>query len=391
MPFALVYDPALENYRFGTGHPMRPERFSMAVDLMRSWNLISEENDAALIAPADAGERELLLAHSADYIAAVEKASADPSAADSRYGLGPGDTPAFPGMHPAATLAVGATMTATGVVVGGSARRAFAPSGGLHHAHRDRAAGFCVYNDCVVAIEHTTRAHPGMRIAYVDIDAHHGDGVQEAFYERPDVLTLSVHESGSYLYPGTGHPRETGEGPGRGYAMNVALPPYADDACYALSLERAIAPALRAFAPDLVFLQGGADTHKDDPLTHLALTIEGYTVLVSGIIDLTQELCGGRLVMVGGGGYEPFSVVPRMWACAFALLVGVEIPHTVPEDWLAKARRHVPQAPQQTLAEESAAPAREANAEALRLTDRVLEELAGGHPLLSAWERRDIG
>ncbi|MHB9003750.1 MAG: acetoin utilization protein AcuC, partial [Coriobacteriia bacterium] len=375
VPVALVYDPALQDYRFGPGHPMRPERFSVAVDLMRSWNLFAEDNGGVMLAPMQASDPELLLAHTTDYLAAVHAADADPNAADPRFGLGPGDTPAFPGMHDAAALAVGATLAAADSVASGEMHRAFSPAGGLHHAHRDRAAGFCVYNDCVVAIEHTTRTYPGMRIAYVDIDAHHGDGVQEAFYDRADVLTLSVHESGSYLYPGTGHPREIGEGPGLGYALNAALPPYADDACYERALERAIMPALRAFAPDLIFLQGGADAHRGDPLTHLALTIEGYTRLVAGVIALADELCHGRLVMAGGGGYEPYSVVPRMWACAFVLLLGRDIPPAVPQDWLAQARRHVSQAPEQTFAEATGPPPVGATNEALRLTSGMLEEL----------------
>lgn len=383
MTVALVYDPALTAYRFGPGHPMRPERFSMAVDLMRAWNLLTPGNGGALLVPATASDPELLLAHSAAYLAAVREADAAPDAADARFGLGPGDTPAFRGMHRAAALAVGATLAAADSVVNGQVSRAFSPAGGLHHAHRDRAAGFCIYNDSVVAIEHITREHPGMRIAYVDIDAHHGDGVQEAFYDRADVLTLSVHESGAYLYPGTGHPRDIGEGAGRGFALNVALPPYADDACYRLASEHVIGPALRAFGPDLIVLQGGADAHHGDPLTHLALTIQGYTQLVTAIAQLSDELCDGRLVMVGGGGYEPYSVVPRMWACAFALLLGREIPPTVPPDWLARARLHASTAPEQTLTEATAPPPADATDEALGLTDRVVRELCARHPLLS--------
>lgn len=380
---ALAYGPELESYRFGPTHPMQPERFSAAVSLMRSWDLLGPGNGARILTPVMAADSDLLLAHTADYIAAVREADDDPYAADSRYGLGPGDTPAFAGMHRAAGLAVGATLLATRAVTTGDALRAFSPAGGLHHAHRDRAAGFCIYNDCVVAIERTVLDQPAVRIAYVDIDAHHGDGVQEAFYGRADVLTLSVHESGSYLYPGTGHPREIGEGPGLGAALNVALPPYADDQCYREVLQRAIVPAVTEFAPDLIFLQGGADTHRADPLTHLALSVAGYADLVGGIVALADTVCDGRLIMAGGGGYEPYSAVPRMWACAMALLLGRDIPATVPPEWLAETRRHVPDAPSETLAEATGPAPQEATQEALALTRRVLDQLSVEHPLLS--------
>lgn len=398
MEAALVYDPGLETYRFGGGHPMRPERFSLAVELMRGWQLLEEapvdragltpttpkgpRDRAAVWRPEPATDDDLLLAHSPELIAAVRNASATPSRADPRHGLGPGDTPAFPGMHEAAALAVGATLLATRSVLGGPVLRAFNPGGGLHHAHRDRAAGFCIYNDCTIALSRATLENRGLRIAYVDIDAHHGDGVQEAFYDRPDVLTLSIHESGSYLYPGTGHDRDIGEGPGSGFALNVPLPPFADDGCYAVVLRDVVAPALRAFEPDLLFVQGGADTHRDDPLTHLDMTVAGYARLVGGLVELAGELCGGRIVMTGGGGYEAFSAVPRMWACAMAALFGVEPPATVPADWLAAVREHVPAASEATFGERSASPAADATDEALRLTRRVCEQLASNHPLL---------
>ena len=192
-------------------------------------------------------------------------ASADPDGWRGGFGINTGDTPAFPAMHEAAALAAGATTRALSDVVSGACVRAFSPAGGLHHAHRDRAAGFCVYNDLVVAIEVATRAHPGLRVAYVDLDAHHGDGVQEAFDERDDVLTLSVHESGQYLYPGTGSVLDKGHGRGVGFTLNVPLPPDAGDECYQQVLERVVTPAVRAFGPDVIVAQLGADTHRRRP------------------------------------------------------------------------------------------------------------------------------
>lgn len=331
----LAYDDSLAAYRFNDTHPLRPERFTLAVELMRAWGLL-EPPEVAIVQPAPATDEELLLAHSADYLAAVKAASAT-GRAQPGFGIGPGDTPAFLGMHEAAALAVGATCEALDAVLDGRTARAHAPAGGLHHAHHDHASGFCVYNDAVAAIERAIRARPGLRVAYVDIDGHHGDGVEAAFVERADVLTISVHESGAYLFPGTGRATDTGRGAGAGACINVPLPPYAGDECYPLVLEQVIAPALRGYAPDVIVLQAGGDAHRSDPLTHLDLTVAGYVRLVSGIIALAEEVCGGSIVSLGGGGYQPFSEVPRMWAAVMALLLGRDVPEVLPEPWLLRA------------------------------------------------------
>jgi acetoin utilization protein AcuC len=236
-------------------------------------------------------------------------------------------------MHEAAALACGATTQALRCVVEGDTRRAFSVAGGLHHAHHDRAAGFCVYNDPAVAITSVCREHPGLRVAYVDIDAHHGDGVEEAFSSSADVLTLSAHESGRYLFPGTGRVIDTGAGRGAGYAINVPLPPLADDACYRMVLRDVIAPALAAFKPDVVFAQCGADTLHSDPLTHLGLTLAGYRDLVAGIITCADEMCAGRICVTGGGGYDAYVGVPRAWTLLLAALLGITLPESVPESW----------------------------------------------------------
>ncbi|MBI5232126.1 MAG: acetoin utilization protein AcuC [Coriobacteriales bacterium] len=332
MSAILVYDPAMADYRFGGDHPMRPERFSLAVALMRKWGILAEPGDppsdtrAGVVRPEPATDDDILLFHTPELLAAVKAASADPSRFDMRFGIGPGDTPAFAGMHEAAASAVGGTITAMEAVLGGDVLRAFVPAGGLHHAHRDRAAGFCVYNDCAIAIERATRERPGLQVAYVDIDAHHGDGVQEAFYDRADVLTVSMHESGRFLYPGTGMASETGVGEGRGFAVNVPMPPDAGDAEYAAAFEAAVAPAVADFGPDIVVAQLGGDGHRGDPLTHLELSVAGHRALVHRIVELADEHCDGRIVATGGGGYQPFDVVPTMWALAMAELLGVDVP-----------------------------------------------------------------
>jgi acetoin utilization protein AcuC len=239
-----------------------------------------------------------------------------------------------------------------------------------------------------VAISRATRDHPGLRVAYVDIDAHHGDGVQEAFYERADVLTLSVHESGSYLYPGTGDPSDIGTGEGEGLALNVPLPPEAGPECYDLVFAGVIAPALRAFRPEVIVLQGGGDSHRDDPLTHLDNTVAGFVDTVAGIVRLAEELCHGRLVMTGGGGYEPYSAVPRMWACAMAELLGADTPATVPDMWLrmshaASRGTAAPLATAMTLMESTPPPPDEVVAVVSEVTRRVVEDLRSSHPLLA--------
>jgi len=384
---ALVYAPGLDRYRFGPTHPFTPARHVLAVQLMREWGLL---DDLSVIEPAPATYEDLLLAHSGEYIAAVIEASSRPEVSDPRFGIGPGDTPAFAGMHDAALFVAGSTIATVGAVLRGTARRAFGPAGGLHHAHRDRAAGFCVYNDCAIAIERAIREQPGLRVAYVDIDVHHGDGVEEAFYERSDVLTLSVHESGAYLYPGSGHVHDMGSGSGHGFALNVPLVPGSGPDSYALVLDQVMRPALRAFAPDLIFLQGGADSHRDDPLATLDNTVSGYLRLVSGIVGLADELCAGRLAMVGGGGYEAYSAVPRMWAGAMATLMGAEVPAALPPSWrsashaaAASAGSQAPPAPRDTLAEGTLPAPSHSREAAVDATRTVIAKLHRAHPLLA--------
>jgi acetoin utilization protein AcuC len=335
----LIYDPAMAEYRFGPSHPLLPERFVLAVELARAWGLLGEgELQAGVVAPEPATDEDLARVHSADYIEAV-KGDRVSAFADESHGLGDGDTPRFANMHAVSALIAGGTIQALERVLDGSSMRAFNPAGGLHHSHRARAAGFCVYNDCAIAIARATERNSGTRVAYVDIDAHHGDGVEEAFRARSDVLTISVHESGRYLYPGTGASGDIGEGPGRGYAINVPLPPYSGPAEYLACFERVVEPALRAFGPDVIVAQLGADSYRLDPLTHLGMTVAGHVESVSRIARISDELCGGRLVATGGGGYEAFSATPRMWACALAVMLGLQPPPQLPASWIELSSR----------------------------------------------------
>jgi acetoin utilization protein AcuC len=222
----------------------------------------------------------------------------------------------------------------------GEAAHAFSIAGGLHHAHYDRAAGFCIYNDPAIAIA-AVRQEYGGRVAYVDVDAHHGDGVQERFYDDPHVLTISLHESGRYLFPGTGFVREIGEGQGYGFAANVPLEPYTGDDPFLAAFGAVVPPLLRAFQPDLIVVEAGADSHFTDPITHLATTTRLWPPLIEEIHALAHELCAGRLLVTGGGGYQPHTVVPRAWTLVFAALCGrVPADDRLPAEWLDLCRSY---------------------------------------------------
>jgi acetoin utilization protein AcuC len=250
------------------------------------------------------------------------------------YGLGTGDNPIFPDMHDATARVVGAVLEACRIVMRGEADHAMCVSGGLHHAMRSRASGFCVYNDAGVAIARLKEQHPGVRIAYLDTDAHHGDGVQWMFYDDPEVLTISMHESGRYLFPGTGGVEERGRNGGVGYSVNVPLEPFTDDESFISCFEDVVPEVLRAFEPDLILSQNGCDAHALDPLTHLLATMRLYEHIPRRVHDLAHELCDGRWVATGGGGYDIWRVVPRAWTALWAAVSHQDLPEKVPDDWL---------------------------------------------------------
>jgi len=322
---AIVLNSALESYDFGPNHPFRPERVTGAVALMRAYGLLGPDG-AEVVSASPATDEELALVHDRSYIQAVRRASERPHHAEVRFGIGTGDDPAFADMHDAAALVVGATLKAAREVIDGRFDRAFSIWGGLHHAHRDHAAGFCIYNDPAIAIADAIARDPGLCVAYIDIDAHHGDGVQEAFWDEPRVLTVSMHQDPRTLFPGTGYAEDTGGPQALGSAVNVPMSPLASDERYRLAFDRAVAPAVQDFAPNLIVAQLGCDAHHDDPLTRLGLTLSGYRDVVHRIVTLADDLCEGRMVVTGGGGYEYLTVVPRAWTIALAILLGRELP-----------------------------------------------------------------
>ncbi len=331
----MVHDLALETYGFGGEHPFNPLRLRLTLELCEELQLLE---DYPFVGSDPANEEDLTTVHSLNYVRRVQWAGRGMEALSDLldYGLGTGDNPIFPDMHEACARVVGGVLAACRLVVGGEAVHALCFSGGLHHALRSRASGFCVYNDAGVAIARLKQEYPGIRVAYLDTDAHHGDGVQWMFYDDPEVLTVSMHESGRYLFPGTGGVEENGSNGGFGYSVNVPLEPYTDDESWISCFEVVVPEVLRAFGPDLILSQNGCDGHKLDPLTHLSATTRLYEHVPHRVHDLAHELCEGRWVATGGGGYDIWRVVPRAWTALWAAVSHQEPLEKVPEGWLAK-------------------------------------------------------
>jgi len=317
----LAWDPRLAAYDFGPGHPLAPVRVELTIELARAFGVLSLAG-VSVAAPDAATDAELELVHDPAYIAAVRQASGpDPGSSALRYGLGTPDDPVFAGMHDASALVAGATLAAARAVWTSAAEHGASIAGGLHHAMRRHASGFCVYNDPAIAIAWLLAAG-AERVAYVDVDVHHGDGVQAAFYDDPRVLTISLHEHPATLFPGTGLPSETG-GPGApGSAVNVALPAGTGDAGWLRAFHAVVPPLLRAFSPQILVSQHGCDTHRLDPLANLRLSIDAQRAAHAAIHELAHEVAGGRWLLTGGGGYELVRVVPRTWAHLLAEAAG---------------------------------------------------------------------
>ncbi|MFG2036950.1 acetoin utilization protein AcuC [Dactylosporangium sp. NPDC048998] len=338
MSTLVVWDERLLRYDMGD-HPLDPVRVELTMALARGLGVL--DRPGVVLERAEPATDEMLATvHDRDYIAVVKAASTGRRI--SIMGLGTTDNPTFEGMHEASALIAGATRRAAEAVWLGQADRAVSISGGLHHAMHDRASGFCVYNDPAVAIKRVLELG-AERVAYVDVDVHHGDGVQDAFYDDPRVLTISLHESPRTLFPGTGYPDETG-GPGApGSAVNVALPPGTGDAGWLRAFHAVVPGVLRAFRPQLLFTQCGADTYRHDPLANLWLTIDGQRAAYLALRDLAAEVAGGKWVASGGGGYALVECVPRAWTHLLAVMTGEPLDPglPIPQEWqdLATARR----------------------------------------------------
>jgi acetoin utilization protein AcuC len=336
---AVVWDPALLGYDMGD-HPLNPVRVELTMALARELGVLDRPG-VRMIAPQAIDEATLTRVHRPEYLDAVRVAPSDPFFTG--WGLNTPDNPVFAGMHEASARICGATVAAAEAVWHGEVDRAVNVAGGLHHAMAARASGFCVYNDPAVAIARLLDAG-AQRIAYVDVDVHHGDGVEAAFWDDPRVLTVSLHETPLALFPGTGFPSETG-GPGaEGTAVNVALPPGTGDAGWLRAFHAVVPSVVRAFAPELLFTQCGADAHRADPLADLRLTVDGQRAAYLALRDLAEEVCGGRWVATGGGGYALVEVVPRAWTHLLAVVTGEALdPATpTPPEWRRLAAQRCP-------------------------------------------------
>ena len=325
----LVYSPELAAFDLGPNHPLKPVRYAHTVELMRASGLL-ESPDLRIVPPRPASQPEIERFHDHDYVDVVRAIGAGmivPGMGE--FGFGMGDNPPARGLYDAAALSSGSSIVATELVMSGASPVAFAIAGGVHHhAMPARASGFGVFNDAVIAIQGLVEN--GLRVAYVDIDCHHGDGVQLGFYDTDRVLTISIHESGQFLFPGTGYTDETGRGDGAGFSVNVPLAPYTGDEVWLEAFDAVVPPLLGSFEPDLVFTQLGIDTHFRDPITHLRLTTQGHNEAVRRLGELAAK--SGRWVAVGGGGYDP-GAVARAWTMDLATMAGFELPERVPDSF----------------------------------------------------------
>jgi acetoin utilization deacetylase AcuC-like enzyme/GNAT superfamily N-acetyltransferase len=355
----LIFDRAELMYNFGAQHPLQPDRLASLIELLERSRLWQSSDVRTRLPLRSATVTELGLVHTPEYIAAVQLLSAsgkneggtsleDTQRLAQRYGFEDGDTPALPGMHKVSADIAGGTLIALSAVMGlaeggvfktESERplHVFHPGGGLHHAWAERASGFCIYNDISVAIAHVLRATEA-KVLYVDFDAHHGDGVQRSFYDEPRVMTISLHETGRYLFPGTGDVLELGNGLGRGYSVNVPLEPFTEDDSYIELIDLLLQPLVTSFAPDVIISQHGCDTHAWDPLTHLKLTMRGIQAQIKLVHELAHSYCHGRWVAVGGGGYDLYRVVPRAWSMLWAEMSDQPLPPHLPEEWVTHWR-----------------------------------------------------
>jgi acetoin utilization protein AcuC len=326
MKAAFLYSDDFAQFSYGANHPLKLIRLKLTYELIRACGLLGP-SDPRLVHPQVATRSDLLTFHTPEYLDMLQAVNTGRTAARAEFfGLGPGDNPVFPGLLDGSLLAAGASLAAAELVDSGEADIAFNIAGGLHHAMADHASGFCYVNDPVIAIKRLVAR--GRRVAYIDIDAHHGDGVQSAFYGTDKVLTISLHETGRLLFPGTGFEQELGEGAGRGFNLNVPLPPECDDELFLHAFSGIVPAVIDRFKPDIVVSQLGVDTFRTDPLAHLNLTTHGFCETLSRIKALAP-----KWVALGGGGYD-IANVARAWTLAWAIMSGAEAPADIPASFL---------------------------------------------------------
>lgn len=332
----VVFGPRSLDYDFGLLHPLTPRRFGPGIELLQALGA------DAFFAPEPASDAELERLHDPAYIEAVRRHGLWPGELPVSHGIGPGDDPAFAGMHEAGATVAGGSLAAMRAILEGSVGHAFHPGGGLHHALRDRASGFCIYNDVGLAVALARDA--GERVLYIDLDVHHGDGVQDLFWDDPAVLTVSIHESGHFLFPGSGAADEQGGPAAPGRTVNLPLAPGTGDATWWATVERAVPALAEAFRPTILISQHGADSHLYDPLAHLRLTTRSYARATRLLDELAHRWTGGRWLATGGGGYDAYRVVPRSWGLVWLAQAHREMPEATPaawrQRWADEAARH---------------------------------------------------
>ena len=326
----LVFSERFNRHSYGPNHPLKVERLRITMDLIETYGLF-DSPERPWVEAREADEQDVRLVHTLEYLEVLRQANtgqAPPTSAN--YGLGSGDNPVFPGLYDWSLLVTGATLECIRQVRYENRRIAFNIAGGLHHALSARASGFCYLNDPAIGIARMVQ--DGLRVVYLDLDVHHGDGVEAAFYDTDQVLTISIHQNGHSLFPGTGFPEEMGQGPGRGFAVNLPLAPGTDDDLYIRAFNETVPPLVRAFDPDVLVTQLGVDTFTSDPLASLNLTSDGFCKLIREI-----KSWGISWVALGGGGYDLMNVV-RAWTSAWAIMKGVELPDDLPDDFVSKHR-----------------------------------------------------
>ncbi len=325
----IIYHNKYGLYNLGNEHPFSPQRAEMLIELLQELKVFKEP-----LQPSAVNPEQLKLIHDKDYVNIVENVSAGNEQEQAeKYNLGTADNPIVKGMAEGARYQVGGTLHGVQLLMENKANKVITFGGGFHHAHKNSAAGFCVYNDLAVAIKEMT--NQGMHVAYLDIDVHHGDGVQELFYDDDKVMTISIHESGEFLFPGTGWIYELGRGSGRSLKLNIPLEPFSEGDSYLLAIDKVVKPALAWFRPDALIVQAGADAHFSDPLADILLTTYDYEKLFKEIISIAQNSCNNKMLFTFGGGYSP-TATPRVWALLYFILSNIEIPKYLPKKWKNK-------------------------------------------------------
>ncbi|WP_144477262.1 acetoin utilization protein AcuC [Cytobacillus oceanisediminis] len=337
----FVFSDELLNYRFSSNHPFNQMRLKLTLDLLRKIGAIE---DSQIVAPRMATDEELHLVHDPNFVNAVKLAGQGKLKAETAegYGLGTEDTPIFDNMHEASALLVGGTLTAVDYVMNGKADHALHLGGGLHHGFRGKASGFCIYNDSSVAIKYLQKKY-NARVLYIDTDAHHGDGVQWSFYDDPNVCTLSIHETGRYLFPGTGNVNERGQGKGYGYSFNIPVDAFTEDDSWLDAYRTSLIEIVEFFKPDVILTQNGADAHYLDPLTHLSATMKIYREIPKLAHEVAHKYCSGKWIAVGGGGYDIWRVVPRAWSLIWLEMIeNSNCYGSLPQEWIDEWKDQAP-------------------------------------------------